>query len=113
MLTPIVLSAGALAASSVVAGRIVKPWGTGKPAGILGSRAAAASCSSSLPASCQNTTVETNTCCFEGLVRTALIAPDQLADGDVQGLIQQVQFWDTDPVTGPSDSWTIHGLWPN
>ena len=39
--------------------------------------------------------------------------PDQLADEDVQGLIQQVQFWDTDPVTGPSDSWTIHGLWPN
>jgi ribonuclease T2 len=29
------------------------------------------------------------------------------------GLIQQVQFWDTDPVTGPDDSWTIHGLWPN
>ncbi|KUJ15842.1 putative ribonuclease T2 [Mollisia scopiformis] len=29
------------------------------------------------------------------------------------GLFQQVQFWDTDPATGPSDSWTIHGLWPN
>ena len=24
-----------------------------------------------------------------------------------------MQFWDTDPVTGPTDSWTIHGLWPN
>ncbi|KZT72874.1 ribonuclease T2 [Daedalea quercina L-15889] len=58
--------------------------------------AAAASCSSSLPASCQNSTAETDLCCFEGL-----------------GLIQQVQFWDTDPVTGPSDSWTIHGMWPN
>jgi hypothetical protein len=23
----------------------------------------------------------------------------------------QTQFWDTDPVTGPSNSWTIHGLW--
>ena len=69
------LGAGALAASSVVAGRIVKPWGTGKPAGILGSRAAAASCSSSLPASCQNTTVETNTCCFEGLVGALFILP--------------------------------------
>lgn len=29
------------------------------------------------------------------------------------GLFQQVQFWDTDPVTGPTKSWTIHGLWPN
>lgn len=29
------------------------------------------------------------------------------------GLIQQVQFWDTNPVTGPDNSWTIHGLWPN
>ncbi|EPT03540.1 ribonuclease Trv RNase Trv [Fomitopsis schrenkii] len=57
--------------------------------------AAADSCPS-LPASCQNTTEETNLCCFEGL-----------------GLIQQVQFWDTDPTTGPSNSWTIHGLWPN
>ena len=23
----------------------------------------------------------------------------------------QTQFWDTDPVTGPTTSWTIHGLW--
>lgn len=51
----------------------------------------------SLTASCENTTAEANTCCFE--------APS--------GLIQQVQFWDTDPSTGPSDSWTIHGMWPN
>lgn len=27
------------------------------------------------------------------------------------GLFLQTQFWDTNPVTGPSDSWTIHGLW--
>ena len=75
MLTPFVLGAGALAAGSAVAERIVKPWATNKPAGILGSRAAAASCSSSLPASCQNTTVESNTCCFEGLVWTLLRRP--------------------------------------
>lgn len=24
-----------------------------------------------------------------------------------------VQLWDTDPSTGPTDSWTIHGLWPD
>ncbi|KAI0424550.1 ribonuclease T2-like protein [Xylaria sp. FL1042] len=29
------------------------------------------------------------------------------------GQLLQTQFWDTDPVTGPSNSWTIHGLWPD
>lgn len=51
-------------------------------------------CPASAPLSCQNTTVITDTCCTE-----------------VQGQVLQVQFWDTDPATGPSDSWTIHGLW--
>ncbi|KAE9405416.1 base non-specific and adenylic acid preferential ribonuclease [Gymnopus androsaceus JB14] len=37
------------------------------------------------------------TCCFE--------APG--------GLILQTQFWDTSPETGPTDSFTIHGLWPD
>ncbi|DAA74875.1 TPA_exp: putative Ribonuclease T2 family [Trichophyton benhamiae CBS 112371] len=23
------------------------------------------------------------------------------------------EFWDADPATGPEDSWTIHGLWPD
>lgn len=27
------------------------------------------------------------------------------------GLMLQTQFWDSDPPVGPSDSWTIHGLW--
>ena len=27
------------------------------------------------------------------------------------GALLQTQFWDTDPSTGPLDSWTIHGLW--
>lgn len=27
------------------------------------------------------------------------------------GQILQTQLWDTDPATGPDDSWTIHGLW--
>ncbi len=27
------------------------------------------------------------------------------------GALLQTQFWDTNPSTGPSDSWTIHGLW--
>ncbi|KAJ6459681.1 RNase Gf29 [Mycena sanguinolenta] len=39
----------------------------------------------------------TDTCCFE--------TPG--------GLLLQTQFWDTDPSTGPTNSWTIHGLWPD
>ncbi|EPQ60442.1 RNase Gf29 [Gloeophyllum trabeum ATCC 11539] len=54
-------------------------------------------CSTSGSASCHNTTVQKDLCCFE--------APG--------GLLLQTQFWDTDPSTGPSDSWTIHGLWPD
>ncbi|KAM0504500.1 hypothetical protein ACHAP0_002267 [Verticillium nonalfalfae] len=27
--------------------------------------------------------------------------------------ILQTQFWDSNPATGPDDSWTIHGLWPD
>ena len=45
--------------------------------------------------SCHNTTVVRNLCCFN--------APG--------GSLLQTQFWDTNPVTGPEDSWTIHGLW--
>ncbi|KAH8668113.1 ribonuclease-like protein T2 [Tricladium varicosporioides] len=29
------------------------------------------------------------------------------------GQLVQTQFWDTNPTTGPSNSWTIHGLWPD
>ena len=45
--------------------------------------------------SCQNTTVVENLCCFN--------APG--------GQLLLTQFWDTNPSTGPVDSWTIHGLW--
>ncbi|KAI0322988.1 base non-specific acid ribonuclease [Amylostereum chailletii] len=58
-------------------------------------------CGTSGELSCQNTTAVENLCCFE--------APG--------GLLLQTQagynFWDTDPATGPDDSWTIHGLWPD
>ncbi|KAJ7633150.1 ribonuclease T2 [Roridomyces roridus] len=54
-------------------------------------------CGASGIASCQNTSVVENLCCFE--------APG--------GLLLQTQFWDTSPATGPSESWTIHGLWPD
>ncbi|EKM84050.1 hypothetical protein AGABI1DRAFT_32412 [Agaricus bisporus var. burnettii JB137-S8] len=54
-------------------------------------------CSTSGPTSCHNTSPVSDTCCFE--------SPG--------GLLLQTQFWDTDPSTGPIDSWTIHGLWPD
>ena len=45
--------------------------------------------------SCHNTTAVTDLCCFN--------APG--------GQLLQTQFWDTNPVAGPTNSWTIHGLW--
>ncbi|KAJ7685745.1 ribonuclease [Mycena polygramma] len=54
-------------------------------------------CSTTGTASCGNTSSVSNLCCFE--------SPG--------GLLLQTQFWDTDPSTGPSNSWTIHGLWPD
>ncbi|KAF7337514.1 RNase Gf29 [Mycena sanguinolenta] len=54
-------------------------------------------CSATGTASCTNTSSVSNLCCFQ--------APG--------GLLLQTQFWDTDPSTGPSNSWTIHGLWPD
>lgn len=47
--------------------------------------------------SCHNTTAVADTCCFN--------TPG--------GQLLQTQFWDTNPSTGPSNSWTIHGLWPD
>ncbi|KAI1955007.1 Ribonuclease T2 precursor (RNase T2) [Ophidiomyces ophidiicola] len=29
------------------------------------------------------------------------------------GLLLLTQFWDANPATGPGDSWTLHGLWPD
>lgn len=62
------------------------------PAIVLGS---APSCPANGPLSCHNSTSAGNTCCFE--------YPG--------GQVLQTQFWDYNPSTGPSDSWTVHGLW--
>lgn len=45
--------------------------------------------------SCHNSSTVQDLCCFN--------SPG--------GALLQTQFWDTDPATGPNDSWTIHGLW--
>ncbi|KZT54777.1 RNase Le2 [Calocera cornea HHB12733] len=89
MLARILGSAALLLAQLVNA----SPFGSLDATGLFGRTL----CSASLPASCHNTTQEQNLCCFE--------APG--------GSILQTQFWDTDPATGPTNSWTIHGLWPD
>lgn len=53
------------------------------------------SCPNDTPLSCNNSTAVPDSCCFN--------APG--------GALLLTQFWDTDPATGPSDSWTLHGLW--
>lgn len=52
---------------------------------------------SSLQLSCHNTTTAPDTCCFN--------SPG--------GYLLQTQFWDYDPSSGPANSWTVHGLWPD
>ncbi|KAJ8611623.1 hypothetical protein MRB53_037847 [Persea americana] len=54
-------------------------------------------CPANTPYSCQNTTAVQDLCCFN--------APG--------GALLQTQFWDANPASGPSDSWTIHGFWPD
>ncbi|KAG9091901.1 ribonuclease T2-like, partial [Ceratobasidium sp. 370] len=57
----------------------------------------AKSCGGNAAVSCRNTTVQRDLCCFN--------APG--------GQFLLTQFWDFSPAVGPSDAWTIHGLWPD
>ncbi|KAF3398429.1 Ribonuclease T2 [Penicillium rolfsii] len=63
---------------------------------MFGASAQLETCSNDNTFSCQSSST-TPTCCFN--------YPG--------GALLQTQFWDTDPSTGPTDSWTIHGLWPD
>ncbi|KAH8814587.1 ribonuclease T2-like protein [Flagelloscypha sp. PMI_526] len=82
----------ALAASATAEPTITRNQGVLE--GLFGPRPN--SCAGSTRQSCKDG--ETGgTCCFE--------APG--------GLLMQTQFWDISPATGPEDSWTIHGLWPD
>ncbi|KAK2460425.1 hypothetical protein APHAL10511_007590 [Amanita phalloides] len=87
---------GALTAA-LVAVSYASPTGT--LGGLLQARSASISsgCGTAGTPSCTNTTQISNLCCFE--------YPG--------GLILLTQFWDTNPTTGPDNSWTIHGLWPD
>ncbi|KAG9045986.1 ribonuclease T2-like [Tulasnella sp. UAMH 9824] len=51
-------------------------------------------CGTSGPQTCHNTTAQSNLCCFE--------SPG--------GQIVQVQFWDTNPSTGPTNSWSRRSM---
>lgn len=86
-------------ASSLPSLRTVSKLALGGAQVLLGSGAAvrggpSATCSNP-QLSCQNSTVVEDLCCFN--------APG--------GQLLLTQFWDTNPVTGPVDSWTMHGLW--
>ncbi|KAJ5333076.1 Ribonuclease T2 [Penicillium brevicompactum] len=63
---------------------------------LTGASASLEACSSNSGYSCASSST-TPTCCFN--------YPG--------GALLQTQFWDTSPSTGPSTSWTIHGLWPD
>lgn len=52
-------------------------------------------CPADVPLSCQADTPPEDKCCYN----------------EPGGLLLITQFWDTDPVTGPNDAWTLHGLW--
>lgn len=54
----------------------------------------AKTCPNDSPLSCSSSSEEAS-CCFN--------SPG--------GALLLTQFWDYDPSTGPSDSWTLHGLW--
>jgi hypothetical protein len=84
-------------------------------------------CPISGPASCHNSTVEENLCCFESpgvgafisvpLVHTLISTPGSSPASAGKTVcrpitvlgITSAQFWDTNPPTGPADHWTIHG----
>ncbi|KAK4050739.1 Ribonuclease T2 precursor (RNase T2) [Microbotryomycetes sp. JL221] len=96
-----------LAATSIVASALLI---SGSPAKALPLDARnAATCPTSTGLSCPSSS-NVNTCCTNypgGLlllfVRTFLTKFSPL----------RTQFWDYDPGTGPADSWTVHGLWPD
>jgi ribonuclease T2 len=82
----------ALALASPLEGLLLSP----NQQSVLLGQSTTSSCPISGPISCHRAS-NPNRCCFE--------SPG--------GLLSQTQFWDTQPTTGPSNSWTIHGLWPD
>ncbi|KAI0715035.1 ribonuclease T2 [Earliella scabrosa] len=86
-----------LALGALLGGAIAEPSLTTPVDSTSLFKRASSGCSTTGATSCHNTTAQRDLCCFE--------SPG--------GLLLQTQFWDTNPSTGPSNSWTIHGLWPD
>jgi len=94
LLSPSLVYVAVLAASVLA---VTHPDGFFQVPSSLSSSTRSSSCPVNSPASCTPNADRSNLCCYE--------YPG--------GLISLTQFWDTHPPSGPSDSWTIHGLWPN
>ncbi|KZP25290.1 ribonuclease T2 [Athelia psychrophila] len=82
--------------SALVASAFASPLGFSSADPVSLFKRISSGCSTSGAASCSSSSVS-DTCCTE--------YPG--------GLLLQTQFWDTNPSTGPTNSWTIHGLWPD
>jgi len=95
---PSVRSLSGIALSALGAAQNVLGYGMSSPVARQDAfTAASASCSTDGQLSCQNSSAVADLCCFN--------SPG--------GALLQTQFWDTNPATGPDDSWTVHGLWPD
>lgn len=93
---PSIRTLSKVALSGLAAAQSVLGFGMQSPVARQDSFSASATCTSP-QLSCQNSSAVQDLCCFN--------APG--------GALLLTQFWDTDPVVGPEDSWTIHGLWPD
>ncbi|KAK4497358.1 hypothetical protein PRZ48_011809 [Zasmidium cellare] len=93
---PSVRSFSGFALSALGAAQSVLGFGLKSPVARQDEQGNSATCSSP-QLSCHNTSAVQDLCCFN--------SPG--------GSLLQTQFWDTNPATGPDDSWTIHGLWPD
>lgn len=91
---PSVRSFSGFALSALGAAQSVLGYGFNSPLARQAEQGNSATCSNP-QLSCHNTSSVQDLCCFN--------SPG--------GSLLQTQFWDTNPVTGPDNSWTIHGLW--
>lgn len=73
---------------------------------VASSHAISSGCGTDGPTSCSSDAAST-------LVSFTLDGKNATCCTETDGLILQTQFWDYSPATGPDDSWTIHGLWPD
>lgn len=61
----------------------------------------------------QATSPSTRETCANPVLSCPTIAAPSCCFESPGGHLLLTQFWDANPATGPDDSWTIHGLWPD